>query len=174
LCAAWPQVGKITKKHTIVIGLISDTHGLVRPEAAEALETSDFIIHAGDIGGEIHLRALEAIAPVMAVRGNNDTGGWAEKIPERRTLTVGGILVHVIHDVKELALDPAVENVRAVISGHSHRPGVEERNGVLFINPGSAGPRRFKLPVTVARLEIRDHEVTTRLIELKVSSPPVR
>jgi putative phosphoesterase len=157
------------RNKTAIIGIISDTHGVVRPEAVEALAGSHLIIHAGDIGGETVLRALEAIAPVVAVRGNNDTGDWAEKIPITKSVTVGRTVLYAIHNVKELAVDPVAERIRVVISGHSHKPGIREQDGVLFINPGSAGPRRFTLPVSVARIEIRGDEVIARLIKLKTS-----
>lgn len=136
------------------IGLISDTHGLLRPEAVHALAGVREIIHAGDIGGPEIIERLRSIAPLHAVRGNNDRGVWAEAIPARLELRLAGIRVHVLHDVKELDLDPAAAGFRVVIAGHSHKPGVIERDGVLFLNPGSAGPRRFKLPVTVGYLHI--------------------
>jgi putative phosphoesterase len=150
----------------LVIGVISDTHGLVRPEAVAALQGSCFIIHAGDLGSEAVLRALEVIAPVYAVRGNNDHGDWAAQIPTNRVVTIGQLALYVIHDLKELTVEPAAEGVHAVIAGHSHRPLVERRNGVLFLNPGSAGPRRFRLPVTVARLHVRETELEAKVLDL--------
>ncbi len=151
-----------------VLGVISDTHGLVRPEAINALEGSDMIIHAGDIGMPEVLETLHAIAPVVAVRGNNDTGDWAYILPETEVVEVGGIALYVLHDVKALDLDPVAAGFHAVISGHSHRPAMATRQGVLFLNPGSAGPRRFKLPVSVARLIIRGDANDAQLIELAV------
>jgi putative phosphoesterase len=149
-----------------VIGVISDTHGLVRPEALAALQGSRFIIHAGDLGSEAVFRALEQIAPVYAVRGNNDHGDWAEQIPTTRVVTIGQLALYVIHDLKELNLEPAAEGFHAVIAGHSHRSLVERRNGVLFLNPGSAGPRRFRLPVTIARLHVRETELEAKVLDL--------
>ena len=137
------------------IGLISDTHGLLRPEAVQALAGVQRIIHAGDIGKPEILEELSAIAPVDAVRGNNDRGGWASEIPSSVTLTIEGITLYVLHDVKELDLDPVATGVDVVISGHSHKPSITERDGVRFVNPGSAGPRRFSLPVTVALLDVK-------------------
>jgi uncharacterized protein len=138
-----------------LIGLISDTHGLLRPEALRALAGSSLIVHAGDVGKPEILDALRSIAPVVAVRGNVDTAPWAADLPE--TATTGSI--YVLHDVHRLALDPRAAGFRAVVSGHSHKPGAIERDGVLYINPGSAGPRRFRLPVTVARLDTSTWDV---------------
>lgn len=137
-----------------LVGVISDTHGLLRPEAVEALRGSELIVHAGDIGGPEIIEALRAIAPVVAVRGNNDRGSWAEEFPLYDVTQVGSAFVYVLHDLKELDLSPEAAGFRVVVSGHSHRAVAEERRGVLYLNPGSAGPRRFKLPVTVARLRI--------------------
>jgi putative phosphoesterase len=136
------------------IGLISDTHGLLRPEAVRALAGVSHIIHAGDIGGAEILKALRKIAPVYAVRGNNDKGPWAAAIPLCAALELEGVSIHVLHDLKEIDLDPKAAGFDVVVSGHSHKPTVTERDGVTFINPGSAGPRRFKLPVTVGYLDI--------------------
>jgi putative phosphoesterase len=148
------------------VGLISDTHGLLRPEAVAALAGSDHVIHAGDIGTPEILAALGRIAPVTAVRGNNDRGAWARAIPETAELALGGARIYVIHDVAGLAIDPGAAGVQAVIAGHSHRPMVTEKDGVLFVNPGSAGPRRFRLPVSVGALEIRGGRVAARLVTL--------
>ena len=151
------------------IGVISDTHGLLRPEAVEALRGVDWLVHAGDVGKEAILAQLAAFAPVVAVRGNVDRGEWAQRLPLTETLQIGGTLLYVIHDVKELDLNPKTASLRVVISGHSHQASIREVNGVLYLNPGSAGPRRFKLPLSVARLEIdRAGEVVARLIELPV------
>jgi putative phosphoesterase len=146
-----------------MIGLISDTHGLMRPEALNALRGSELILHAGDVGKPEILDALRAIAPVVAVRGNVDTAPWAAELPE--TAEANGIFV--IHDVHQLAIDPRAEGFRAVMSGHSHKPGVLERDGVLYINPGSAGPRRFRLPVTLARLDVTCEPWAVAFIDLR-------
>ena len=148
------------------IGLISDTHGLLRPEAVDRLRGSDFIIHAGDIGDPEVLSELARLAPVTAVRGNNDRASWASRIREIEVLEVGSILIYVIHDIAQLDIDPAAGEFRAVIFGHSHRPSSEIRGGVLFCNPGSAGPRRFKLPVSVAELVIEGEELRPALFDL--------
>jgi putative phosphoesterase len=149
--------------HTI--GLISDTHGLLRPEAVAALQGSDSIIHAGDIGDPGILDALSRLAPVTAIRGNVDTAPWASALPATTTLELDGTVVLVIHDVADL--DPAAAGFRVVVSGHSHRPGIRERDGVLFVNPGSAGRRRFKLPISVGRLRVAGGAVTADLVELE-------
>jgi putative phosphoesterase len=148
------------------IGLISDTHGLLRPEAAEYLRGSDFIIHAGDIGHPGILAELAGIAPVTAVRGNNDRGSWASPIRETEVLEVGSRLIYVIHDIAQLDIDAAAAGFHAVIFGHSHRPSSETRDGVLFCNPGSAGPRRFRLPISVGQLSISGGAVQAELFEL--------
>jgi putative phosphoesterase len=149
------------------VGIISDTHGLLRPEAAAFLKGSDFIVHAGDIGDVSILNGLAAVAPVTAVRGNNDTGEWAKDVPEFEVLQVGEILVYVLHDLSELDLDPEAAGFRVVVSGHSHRPSIEERGSVLYVNPGSAGPRRFKLPIAAAELLIVGSSVRVRIVELE-------
>jgi putative phosphoesterase len=148
------------------VGVISDTHGLVRPEAVGALAGSELIIHAGDVGGPEVLEELGRIAPVVAVRGNNDRGAWAEALPEYDAVEVNGTFVYVLHDLKELDLVPSAAGFRVVVAGHSHRPLAEERRGVLYLNPGSAGPRRFKLPVTVARLKLNGADVSAEIINL--------
>lgn len=145
------------------IGLISDTHGLLRPEAVKSLQSSDLIIHAGDAGKPEVLEALRRIAPVIAVRGNVDRGPWAESLPVTAVADPG---ILVIHDLHELKTDPAAAGHRAVVSGHSHRPASFERAGVLYVNPGAAGPRRFRLPVSVARIEIRHGEWRVEFIDL--------
>jgi len=136
------------------IGLISDTHNLVRPEALAYLAGCDAIIHAGDICGQPVLDALGQLAPVTVVRGNNDIGGWADPLPAQTTLTVQQVKIFVVHDIADLKLDPQAEGIGVVVTGHSHKPLVEARDGVLFVNPGSAGPRRFKLPVSAGMLTI--------------------
>jgi putative phosphoesterase len=136
------------------IGLIADTHGLLRKEGVEALHGSELIIHAGDAGKPEILEALKKIAPVVAVRGNVDTEPWAKTLPETAVVEAGSVLIYILHDVNALDLNPAAAGFHIVVSGHSHKPGKTERDGVLYINPGSAGPRRFQLPVTVARLKL--------------------
>lgn len=150
------------------LGVISDTHRLMRPEALAALEGSETIIHAGDVGAPEVLAALERIAPVYAIRGNIDTGPWARHLPEQREVRAGNARIWVLHDLHQLSLDPAAEGYGAVVSGHSHRPRIEAGGGVLYLNPGSAGPRRFRLPVTVARCEVRDGAIRAELVELEV------
>ncbi len=151
-----------------IIGVISDTHGLLRPEALERLQGSDLIIHAGDIGGSHILETLRTIAPVRAVRGNVDTGLWAAPLPKTDLIEFGEIWLYALHDFATLDLDPRAAGIRVVISGHSHRPSLREENGVLLLNPGSAGPRRFTLPVGMARIAFRGGALDARLIELKV------
>ena len=145
------------------IGLISDTHGLLRPEALQALAGVEHIIHAGDIGAAAIIESLRNIAPVDAVRGNNDKGPWAKEFPPWLALEFGGVGIHVLHDVKELDVDPAAAGFRVVIAGHSHKPLVTERDGVLFVNPGSAGPRRFSLPVTIGFLTVGDGSASAEI-----------
>jgi len=151
-----------------VLGVISDTHGLMRPEAITALAGVEMIIHAGDIGTPEVLDALHAIAPVVAVRGNNDKGEWTHALPETEVVEVEGVVLYVLHDVKTLDLDPAAAGFHAVISGHSHQPAITMRQGILYVNPGSAGPRRFKLPISVARLIVRGDTLDAQLVELVV------
>ncbi|WP_035638468.1 metallophosphoesterase family protein [Bradyrhizobium sp. ORS 375] len=136
------------------LGIISDTHGLLRPEAERRLAGVDHIIHAGDIGRPEIIERLRRIAPVTAIRGNIDTADWAKAYAETETIGLGGRTFYVVHDVHNLGIDPAAEGIDAVISGHSHRARIETVGGVLYLNPGSAGPRRFKLPITLARLDI--------------------
>jgi len=149
-----------------VVGVISDTHGLLRPEAVAALASVDLIVHAGDIGSATILDELGSIAPVLAVRGNNDRGPWAASVPETVTTEVGGLRLYVIHDLKTLPKDPADLGVDVIISGHSHKPRVERRSGVLMLNPGSAGPRRFSLPIAVARLCVDPTGPSAEIVEL--------
>jgi putative phosphoesterase len=148
------------------IGLISDTHGLLRPEALVFLRGCDHIVHGGDIGEPRILDKLAAIAPVTAVRGNNDTAMWAQDVPETALVDLGGVRLYAIHDLARLTIDPVAAGVRVVVSGHSHRPLAQERDGVLYINPGSAGPRRFKLPISAAELLLDGDAVTPRIVEL--------
>jgi len=151
-----------------LIGVISDTHGLLRPNVADRLCGVERIIHAGDVGNPDILDELEAIAPVVAVRGNVDRGAWANTLPMTAVVDVGGHLLYVLHDLSTLDLDPAAARFAAVISGHSHQPMIETRSGVLFLNPGSAGPRRFALPVTLAKLHIDAHGLRAELIHLDI------
>ena len=148
------------------VGLISDTHGLLRLEALAFLRGSDFIVHAGDIGDAAVLEELRRLAPLTAVRGNNDKGPWAKSIAETEVLEVGEVSIYVLHDLAELDLDPVAAGFRVVVSGHSHHPSVEERDGVLYVNPGSSGPRRFKLPIAVAELQVAGSSVKARIVEL--------
>ena len=150
------------------VGLISDTHGLLRPEALERLRGASHIIHAGDIGAAEILAELRTLAPLTAVRGNNDRAGWARAVRPTEAVRIGEVRVYVVHDLAELDVDPAARGFRVVVSGHSHRPRIEERDGVLYVNPGSAGPRRFRLPVAVARLEIDGASVRATIVELEV------
>jgi putative phosphoesterase len=151
-----------------LIGVISDTHGLLRPQALAALEGVELIIHAGDIGDPRILKKLERLAPVHAVRGNTDRGDWAAHLPGSRVVEVGGVLLYVLHELFCLDLDPAAAGLAAVIFGHTHSPRLERQNGVLFLNPGSAGPRRFTLPVTLARIKLQGISLHPELLELKV------
>jgi putative phosphoesterase len=141
-------------RNLTAIGLISDTHGLLRDEALRALEGSDLIIHAGDVGKPEIIDALKTLAPVFAVRGNVDTESWASALPETEVIEAGSATIYVLHDVHALDLNPAAAGFHIVVSGHSHKPARTERDGILYINPGSAGPRRFQLPVTIARLDL--------------------
>ena len=150
------------------IGVISDTHGLVRGEAVAALHGSDLILHAGDVGTSDVLETLAEIAPVFAVRGNIDRDDWAAKLPETRSNSSAGRQFHLRHDIAGLDIDPAAEGCDAVIFGHSHKPLIENRSGVLYLNPGSAGPRRFKLPVCLARIELGEFEMVPEIIILDV------
>lgn len=151
-----------------LIGVISDTHGLLRTEALQALKGSTLIIHAGDIGSPQVLERLRTIAPVVAVRGNIDKEQWAQALPKWEVVELAGISLYVIHDLNDLDLDPAAAGFSAVISGHSHRPSIQNRKGVLLLNPGSAGPRRFTLPVSVALIYVKNGILDPQLIELAI------
>lgn len=151
----------------MLIGVISDTHGLLRPEACAALAGVDAILHAGDIGSAAVLDGLSALAPLHLIRGNNDTGAWALGIPDTLSLSLGGHRVYLLHDLAALTLDPRKEGLSVVVSGHSHRPSVTERDGVLHLNPGSAGPRRFRLPVSLALLRLSVGAPTARVLHLQ-------
>ena len=150
------------------LGVISDTHGLLRPQAVAALRGSDLIIHAGDVGDAAIIDELRSIAPVFAIRGNIDTAPWAKRLPASDVVEVGQLLFYVLHNIADLDLDPPTAGFAAVVYGHSHRPAIERRDGVLYLNPGSAGPRRFKLPVTVARVAISGSEMWPEIVELEV------
>jgi putative phosphoesterase len=148
------------------VGLISDTHGLLRPEALDYLAGCDHIVHGGDIGGPEILERLAEIAPVTVVRGNNDTAPWARAIPDTARIALGGVDLYVIHDLKAIEIMPAAAGVRVVIAGHSHKPACSERNGVLYVNPGSAGKRRFSLPISAGELFIENGQVRVALATL--------
>ena len=150
----------------LIIGVISDTHGLLRPNALAALRGSDYVIHAGDIGDPDILQKLAQIAPVTAIRGNVDREAWARKIPSTNVLEVGGISVYVLHNLQELDLNPDAAGFAVVAYGHSHVPKQESKNGVLYFNPGSAGPRRFRLPVTIGRLRVQGDRVSGEIVEI--------
>jgi uncharacterized protein len=152
----------------ILIGVISDTHGLLRPEAVAALKGSDLIIHAGDVGAPDVLDALRKLAPTFVVRGNIDTAHWAGALPATAHVEVGRLQLHVLHNIAELDLDPAAAGYAAVIYGHSHQPSIETRDGVLFLNPGSAGPRRFRLPVSIARVSVSGGKLRPEIVELQL------
>lgn len=150
------------------IGLISDTHNLLRPEAVAALQGVDRIIHGGDIGDRGILDALAAIAPLITVRGNNDRADWAASLADTEVVVVDDVRILVVHDLATLDIDPAAAGVQVVVSGHSHTPSITTRDGVLYVNPGSAGPRRFSLPITVAELIVEGASVDARIVELAV------
>jgi len=153
------------------IGVISDTHGLLRPEAIDSLWGAKYIIHAGDIGDPAIIERLSKIAPVTAVRGNVDREAWAKNIPETNVLEVDGVSIYILHILENLDLKPKASGFGAVIYGHSHVPKQETRDGVLYFNPGSAGPRRFELPVTIGRLNVRDGRITAEIVELQDQNP---
>jgi uncharacterized protein len=148
------------------VGIISDTHGLLRPQALAALAGAQVILHAGDVGNAELLDRLSAIAPTFAVRGNVDVAGDAARLPATATVKAGGLVFYVLHDIAGLRLDPAAAGFAAVVSGHSHRPSIETRDGVLYLNPGSAGPRRFTLPVTLARVSIAGRQLQSEIVTL--------
>ena len=150
----------------MIIGVISDTHGPLRPEALAALRGADYIIHAGDIGDPTILKALAEIAPVTAIRGNVDRDAWAKKIPATNVLEVAGVSIYILHNLNELDLKPEAAGFQVVVSGHTHVAKSETKNGVLYFNPGSAGPRRFRLPVTIGRLLVRDRKTSAEIIQI--------
>jgi putative phosphoesterase len=153
-------------ENPIVIGVISDTHGLLRPEALQALRGSEHVIHAGDVGAPEILEQLATIAPVTAIRGNVDRAAWARKLAETEVVELAGVSIYVLHDLAQLDLKPEAAGYKVVISGHSHVPKQETKNGVLYLNPGSAGPRRFKLPVSVARITINEGKIAAEILVL--------
>lgn len=154
---------------THLVGVISDTHGLVRPEAIDALTGVELIIHAGDIGSPEVIEALQRVAPVRAIRGNNDRDAWARLWPETDLVPIGAVSIYVLHNLAELDLDPRAAGIQAVISGHSHRPKAERRSGLLYLNPGSAGPRRFNLPICLARMRVTGTEVGYDFVDLEAT-----
>lgn len=151
-----------------LVGVISDTHGLLRSDAMANLGDSELVVHAGDIGNHEILEELRHIARVVAVRGNSDKGAWAKTLPKNEVVQIGGLHLYVLHDVQELDLDPVAAGFKAVIAGHSHRSSIRRKDGVLYLNPGSAGPRRFNLPVTLARLYIRNGNLDAEIVMLEV------
>lgn len=161
-----PNRSRQVLKTPILIGVISDTHSLLRPEALAVLRGSDQIIHAGDVGSPEILDELRAIAPVTAIRGNIDKGAWARRLPETEAVEVGGISIYVLHDLAQLDLKPEAAGFRVVIYGHSHVPKQETHGGVLYFNPGSAGPRRFKLPVTVGKLTVEGEKARAEIVNI--------
>jgi putative phosphoesterase len=154
------------------LGIISDTHGLLRPQAAAFLQGCDRILHGGDIGNAEVLTRLSTIAPVTAIRGNNDKGAWAEAIPETEILEFSGIRIYAIHDLSLLDVDPSAAGIQVVVSGHSHKALIERRDGIVFLNPGSAGPRRFKLPISAAEILIEGAAISSRIVELEIDGAP--
>jgi putative phosphoesterase len=157
------------------VGLISDTHGLLRPQAIDFLRGSDLIVHGGDICDGAILTALAAIAPVIAVRGNNDRGGWADRLRESELFKVGDAFIYLIHDVAAIDIEPRAAGVQVIVSGHSHQPSIRrDDDGVLYVNPGSAGPRRFRLPISVGELTISGASIAARTVELETwATPPL-
>jgi putative phosphoesterase len=155
----------------MLLGVISDTHGLMRPQALAALRGCDLIIHAGDVGTPDVLAELRRIAPVFAVRGNIDTQRWAQTLPYTRMVSAGAHNCHVLHDISQLAIDPGKARIAAVIFGHSHKPSVDRRDGVLYLNPGSAGPRRFTLPICVARIRVSEQRLEPTIVHLQGEQP---
>jgi hypothetical protein len=151
------------------VGLVSDTHGLLRPEARAFLAGCDYIVHGGDVGNAEILDDLALMAPLIAVRGNNDTQVWAARLAQTELVRVGNIFLYVIHNLEELDIDPAAAGVRVVVSGHSHQPKVEERAGILYVNPGSCGPRRFRLPISAGELTVSGSAVKARIVDLASS-----
>lgn len=157
-------------KNALRVGLVSDTHGLLRPEARTFASGCDYIIHGGDIGSAAILDQLSAMAPLIAVKGNNDRQSWAAHLPETEMIRVAGVFIYVIHDISQLDIDPRAAGVHVIVSGHSHKPLIEQRDGILFINPGSCGPRRFKLPISVGEILVEGTKVKARTLEFTDSA----
>jgi uncharacterized protein len=157
-------------KNALRVGLISDTHGLLRPEARAFAGACDYIIHGGDIGSAAILDELSALAPLIAVKGNNDRQAWAAHLPETEMIRVGGVFIYIIHDLSQLDIEPHAAGAQVIVSGHSHKPQVELRDGILYVNPGSCGPRRFNLPLSVGEIRVEGTKVRARTLEL-ISSP---
>ncbi len=156
----------MSAKPALRIGLLSDTHGLLRPEARAFAAGCDYIIHGGDIGSAAILDELSALAPLIAVKGNNDRQAWAAHLPQTDMIRVGGVFIYVIHDISQLDIDPGAAGANVIVSGHSHIPRIEHRDGILYVNPGSCGPRRFKLPISVGEIHVEDTKVRARTVEL--------
>lgn len=161
----------VAKPPALRIGVLSDTHGLLRPEARAFLLGCDYIIHGGDVGAAAVLEDLAAIAPLTAVRGNIDKGAWARRLPETELIRLGDVFVYVLHELAHLDIEPKAAHVRVVVSGHSHQPLIRERDGVLFLNPGSCGPRRFRLPISIGELSVTGTRVRARTVELPGALP---
>lgn len=157
-----------TISNEFFIGVIADTHGLLRPEVLQALRHADQILHAGDVGSPEILERLRDLAPVTAVRGNVDGSAWAIALPETEVVEIGGVSIYILHDINKLDLNPQAAGFGVVVYGHSHQPKIEKKNRVLYFNPGSAGPRRFQLPVSVGKLVIKDGELRAEVIELQI------
>jgi hypothetical protein len=155
----------MSAKNSLRVGLVSDTHGLLRPEARAFAGGCDYVIHGGDIGSAAILEQLSAMAPLIAVKGNNDRQSWAAHLPETEMIRVGGVFIYVIHDISQLDIEPHAAGVQVIVSGHSHKPLIEQRDGILYINPGSCGPRRFKLPISVAEILVDGTKVKARTLE---------
>jgi uncharacterized protein len=156
----------VNTENSLRVGLLSDTHGMLRPEARAFAVGCDYIIHGGDIGSAAILEQLAAIAPLIAVKGNNDTQAWAAHLPSTEMIRVAGVFVYIIHDISQLDIEPQAAGVQVIVSGHSHKPLIEQRQGILYINPGSCGPRRFKLPISVGEMIVSGTKVRARTVEL--------
>jgi putative phosphoesterase len=156
----------MSAKNALRVGLISDTHGLLRPEARAFARDCDYLIHGGDIGSAAILDQLSALAPLTAVKGNNDRQAWAAHLPQTELIRVGGVFIYIIHDISELDIEPLAAGAQVIVSGHSHKPSIEFRDGILYVNPGSCGPRRFNLPLSVGEIRVEGTKVRARTIEL--------
>jgi putative phosphoesterase len=161
-------------QHALRVGLISDTHGLLRPEARSFAGRCDYIIHGGDIGSAAILEQLSALAPLIAVKGNNDRQSWAAHLPETEIIRVGGVFIYVIHDISQLDIEPRTAGVHLIVSGHSHKPLIEQRDGILYINPGSCGPRRFRLPISMGEILVEGTKVKARTLEFTEFDKPAQ